>query len=211
VAYKYLTDRWEQTLDTARPPKRGGGSNVLYEIFRAYSGYGRFYHNLEHLQYCFETLDGEMAKFPGVGSIELALWYHDIIYDPKAKDNEEQSADLAIGHFRSRLGFPHEFALQVANLILATKHVNEPKTREAKVLLDVDLAILSASPEQFEAYELGIRREYEWVPEERFREGRAKILQGFLDRTWVYYTPEFREGPRESLARENLSRSLSRL
>lgn len=194
-------------MGLVRPPK---SADLFFDIQNAYSGSGRYYHNLNHLQHCFETLDDVMAKLPGTGSIELALWYHDFVYDPKAKDNEERSAEVALGHML-RLGFPREFGLQISSLVLATKHVSEPVTREAKVLLDVDLAILGSSWEQFDAYEVAIRKEYGWVPEERFRFARAGVLRRFLERPWIYSTPEFRDSSQEGRARENLTRSLARL
>lgn len=151
-----------------------------------------------------------MAKLPGMGSVELAFWYHDICYDTRAKDNEERSAELARIRLLA-LGLDHGYVNQVVALILATKHEHEPRTREARVLLDVDLSILGAPPEEYDAYEANIRREYVWVPEEAFRAGRAAILKRFLNRQWVFYTQELRSGPFEGLAVANLSRALAAL
>jgi predicted metal-dependent HD superfamily phosphohydrolase len=138
---------------------------------------------------CFGVLDVEMAKYPGLGSIELALWYHDIVYNTKAHDNEEQSALIAEKRVMS-LGFPKTFSEQVGNLIRATTHKHVPGTREAQVLLDVDTAILSESDADFDKYEADIRAEYDWVPDADFKVGRTKVLEGFLSRKWVYSTKE---------------------
>jgi predicted metal-dependent HD superfamily phosphohydrolase len=36
-----------------------------------------------------------------------------------------------------------------------------------------------------------VRREYAWVPDALWREGRKKVLQGFVDRPAIYMSPQF--------------------
>jgi predicted metal-dependent HD superfamily phosphohydrolase len=51
--------------------------------------------------------------------VELALWFHDAIYDTRRNDNEERSADWA----RSSIGtFAAEAAERVHTLVMATRH-----------------------------------------------------------------------------------------
>lgn len=207
---KYIAARWERTMALVKAPDQREVAKLLTEICVRYTEAHRFYHTLEHLRACFQVLDSEMAKLVGGGSIELALWFHDIVYRTEGKDNEEVSAQLA-ERWIVRIGLDAGFAEQVGNLVRATTHVNEPGTREAKVLLDVDTSILSASSEVFDQYELDIRKEYQWVPSAQYKAGRTKVLEGFLSREWIYSTPEFRNGPREGLARANLERSIARL
>lgn len=204
---EYLEARWAQTLETAQVA--GGTTSYLPEILRMYSLPDRFYHTTEHLRSCFEVLDHMVAKLPGIGNVELALWYHDFVYDPKRSDNEEQSAMLA----ESRLLHitTQGVASLVAELIRATKHAHEPKTREAQVLLDVDLSILGSAPAVFDRYEENVRKEYAWVPDDAFREGRGAILQGFLARPRIYATPEFLNSSYEPQSQKNLLRSLKNL
>lgn len=207
---KYIAERWNRTLALVKPPIPEASPRLLSGIVRSYSGRGRFYHNLDHLRMCFSELDEVMAKLAGTGVIELALWYHDFIHDTRATNNEEQSADVA-EKATFDLGFSKPYAKQVKDLVLATKHLNPPGTREAKVLLDLDLTILGTDTATFDKYERSIRQEYRRVPEEVYRRERSKILQGFLDRTWIYHTPEFRFGPHEGRARTNLERSVKNL
>jgi predicted metal-dependent HD superfamily phosphohydrolase len=207
---KYIASRWERTMALLRVRNHREESAALIEVCQRYTEGHRHYHTLEHLQTCFNVLDVEMAKFSGLGSIELALWYHDIVYDTKAHDNEEKSAQIAEARI-IRLGMPEAFAQQVGNLIRATTHKNVPGTREAQVLLDVDTVILSEPEAAFDKYEQDIREEYSWVPEADFKAGRTKVLESFLSRQWLYSTPEFRNSWREGLARQNLTRSLASL
>jgi len=200
-------------MDLVEPPNRKEADNLLPELIREYSDPSRHYHNLDQLRDCFTMLDEVMAKLPGTGSVELALWYHDFFYDSKASVpfNEETSADLAYLKLTRALGFTVEYGLQVANLILATDHRRAPATREAKVLLDLDLSILSADDRRYDQYELAIRREYGWASDDKYKAGRTKFLRAMLDRQWVYSTPELRGGPWEGRARRNLERALAAL
>ena len=69
---------------------------------------------------------------------------------------------------------------------------------------------VGAAPQRFDEYEMQVRQEYAWVPEETFRRRRAEILGQFLARRHIYSTEAFRERY-EPRARANLARSLSTL
>ncbi len=171
----------------------------------------RHYHTLEHI--------GEMLKITGkLGrglphpiELNLAVWYHDVVYDPRGKTNEEDSATVAKEQL-ALLGLePHQLAI-VRELILTTKHdaANESKLAEADVLLDADLAILGSSEARYLRYAADIRKEYEWVPDAEYRSGRRAVLEGFLNRPAIYRTAWLlAEG--EKRARANIAAELARL
>jgi predicted metal-dependent HD superfamily phosphohydrolase len=98
----------------------------------------------------------------------------------------------------------------VHRLILATKHQESTASGDEALLVDIDLSILGRDPVVFDRYEQSIRQEYRWVPEVAFREGRARILESFLNRPAVYRTALFAQRY-EAQARENLSRSIRQL
>jgi predicted metal-dependent HD superfamily phosphohydrolase len=98
----------------------------------------------------------------------------------------------------------------VGALVLLTKHVQPPVSRDAELLLDVDLSILGREPAVFADYDRRIRGEYAWVPEEQYRARRAAILEGFLHRPSIYRTAFFRDRL-EAQARDNLERAIARL
>jgi predicted metal-dependent HD superfamily phosphohydrolase len=173
----------------------------LYDALVArYSEPHRHYHTLQHLEECFAALDEIVHLGEHPADVELALWFHDAIYDPRRSDNEERSAEWA----RSVGGE------QVAQLVMVTRHEAVPVSRNEKVLVDVDLWILGAPEKRFEEYELQVREEYAWVPRPIYRRKRREILEGFLARRAIYSTEPFiqRYEPR---ARANLARSLARL
>lgn len=209
MTFTYLAQRWNQTIATLRPKSLAFSVDLFSEVLRCYSEPLRTYHNVKHLEQGFKVLDEVMAKLPGIGAVELAFWLHDIVYSPGSPHNEELSA-VFTGQATLSLGFDPSFALQVANLVRATTHKHEPQTREAQVLLDVDLSILAAPQLDYDAYEANIRQEYLQFSDEQYKAGRSKFLRSMLDRERIFSTPELRSGY-EGRARANMSRSLSAL
>jgi predicted metal-dependent HD superfamily phosphohydrolase len=141
--------------------------------------------------------------------VQLALWFHDAIYDPRAQDNEERSARWA-DEVLGAAGASPASAARVRALVLATRHAAVPEDPDAQLLVDVDLSILGAAPGRFAEYERQIGVEYSWVPRDAFRQGRANVLRRFLARERIFSTPWFHQRL-ESRARANLERSLAAL
>ena len=169
----------------------------------------RKYHTVRHLDECFARLDEARTLAVHPFEIELALWFHDAVYDVRGYDNEERSAAWAQEAAREA-GLPAAVGERVRLLILATKHDAEPASPDAALLVDVDLAILGTAAERFDEYEQQIREEYSWVPSALFRSKRREILEGFLARPHVYKTSHFQDRY-EAAARANLSRSIEQL
>lgn len=185
------------------------GADLFLPLAAAYAQGHRAYHNAEHIADCLRQLDAvrQLAVQPDL--VEAALWYHDVVYDPRANDNEERSAAWAVQACR-QAGIADEHAQAIAALILVTKHRELPPTGDATLLVDIDLSILGRDADTFEAYDQGIRKEYSWVPEAEYRAGRSRILAGFLARPVLYGTAWFRE-QFEQQARRNLAQKLAEL
>jgi predicted metal-dependent HD superfamily phosphohydrolase len=202
-----LDERWLALWN--RIGASGDGRTVLADLAARHSEPHRAYHTLDHISHCLAELDRgrETAKNPD--AIELALWFHDAIYDTHARDNELRSAELLRATAKSQ-GVNGETADLAAEFILATTHARIPEDPDAQLLVDIDLSILGESAERFDEYERQIRHEYAWVPEDVFRHTRAAILKSFLDRDHIYSTAPFR-GSHEQQARRNLARSILQL
>jgi predicted metal-dependent HD superfamily phosphohydrolase len=147
-------------------------------------------------------------------AVEAAIWFHDAIYDSRAKDNEAKSAELAKNRLVSRTQ-PARLARIMAMINATATHQLPPLEDEgpagdAALFLDMDLAILGAGPDTFDAYEKAVRREYGWVEEPMWRAGRASVLKTFLARPRIFHTAEFRRRF-EPRARRNIERSLAML
>jgi predicted metal-dependent HD superfamily phosphohydrolase len=142
-------------------------------------------------------------------ALALAVWFHDAVYDPRAADNEEQSAAVAQRLLAPWVAPP--VLAETARLILLTKrHETTPEDGPGHILLDADLAILGAGPAEYDCYAEAIRREYAWVPEADYRAGRKRVLERFLLRPRLYYTDRMRARA-EAPARENLHGEVGRL
>ncbi|HYR40904.1 MAG TPA: hypothetical protein VEW27_17245 [Methylomirabilota bacterium] len=178
------------------------------EIHRAYSEPHRHYHTLEHIAHALGRFDGIRSRVDAADAAELALWLHDFVYDPRAKDNEARSAAYA-RRLLAEGGVVPAVGERVTDLIMATCHVSPPDAPDARYVVDADLSILGAPAAEFDRYERQVRQEYAFVSGLDWRAGRARILRVFLDRPRIFLTPEFAalEGP----ARANLERSIEAL
>ncbi|TPK56740.1 MULTISPECIES: hypothetical protein [unclassified Mesorhizobium] len=184
------------------------------ELSALYEGRDRHYHNLAHIE-AMLALAGEYRKLLGdPEAVEAAIWFHDAVYDSRAKDNEAQSAALAEKKLAGRIDAQR--LGRICAMILATATHQLPgfedtaAVRDAALFLDMDLSILGAAPDAFDAYERAIRAEYQWVEEPIWRAGRGAVLNSFLTRPHIFHSEEFRRRF-EQQARLNLTRSLEAL
>ncbi|RVD67892.1 MAG: hypothetical protein E5V62_22205 [Mesorhizobium sp.] len=184
------------------------------ELSALYRATDRRYHGLAHIEAMLELAADYRRLLHDPEAVEAAIWFHDAIYDSRAKDNEAQSAALAEQKLAGRT---HAGRLgRVAAMILATATHELPRSddedfaSDAALMLDMDLAILGAAPETFDAYERAVRQEYHWVEEPMWRAGRGAVLKSFLARPHIFHTDEFRQRF-EPQARRNLARSLQAL
>jgi predicted metal-dependent HD superfamily phosphohydrolase len=200
-------DRWNRLWTTF---SSAADASAWYDrLTELYGEPHRHYHNAQHIAECLREYDlaRDLARQPAV--VELAIWFHDAIYSPRATDNEERSADLARA-CGVEMGLHSPFQQSLAQLILATKQHDSSLDPDAPLLVDVDLSILGQPPERFWQYETQIRAEYKWVPQIIFGPKRAEILEQFLARKTIYRTAPFLRKYEEQ-ARANLIASLEKL
>ncbi|MDA2922988.1 N-methyl-D-aspartate receptor NMDAR2C subunit [Patescibacteria group bacterium AH-259-L07] len=183
---------------------------VYKNLVTRYAEPHRAYHTLSHIVHCLDEFDLVRDIATNPNAIEMAIWYHDVIYNTRRTDNEEKSAAIAQRVVKSAR-LPKSFGKRVAELIIATKHDILPEHTDKQILVDVDLSILGQSEETFDEYEQQIRKEYDRVvPETVFNEKRSSILKSFLKRPSIYLTSFFRE-KYEAQAQQNIERSRKRL
>ena len=201
-----LAGSWAETwVALGRPAP----ADLLAELRERYAEPQRRYHTLEHIRECLERSAETRALQTHPAEIDLAIWFHDAVYDPRRTDNEELSAQWAADALSSA-GVASASVGRVRDWILLTKHDSVPADSDARIFVDIDLSILGAPPARFAAYESAIREEYAWVPEDTFRSRRAEVLRRFLARDAIFATRWFRERL-EAQARANLQQSLQQL
>ena len=178
-------------------------------LVECYSEPHRSYHTMQHLEECLTHLESVRLIAERAAEVEVALWFHDAIYNTRKKDNEKRSAEWAHDSALAA-GLADDQASRLYELVMATMHNAVPAGTDASVLVDIDLAILGAAVERFDEYEVQVREEYSWVLRPLYRAGRKKILQEFASRESIYSTEYFRDNY-EAQARRNIARSLARL
>ena len=203
----FTQERWARLWMDASG--RGDGRAWFDGLKGRYTEPHRHYHNPRHISECLAEFDSARHLAVQPVAVELAIWFHDAIYDTHAADNEEQSALLA-DQCLAEAGSESEVRLAVGHLVLATKKHDTATHVDAPLLVDIDLSILGSAENRFVEYEAQIRQEYAWVPDALFAEKRAEILEGFLSRDSIYSTESFSKRL-ENRARENLRSSIEKL
>jgi predicted metal-dependent HD superfamily phosphohydrolase len=188
---------------------RADGEPVFQELAAAYGEAARAYHTTQHLRQCLIEFDRSRSLAQRPDEVEAALWFHDAVYVPGKTDNEERSAAMAETRLAAG-GVSTEVARRIGALVLATRHAGPVEEPDARLVCDIDLAILGTEPAGFEAFERAIRREYRWVPDLLYRRARSAVLRDFLNRPSIYQTGAY-VSQYEEPARRNLQRVLATL
>lgn len=199
-------ERWNALLLQLGIPSE---SKTFSRLLSAYAETHRAYHTSRHIDECLSLFDElkELCQRPA--EVECALWFHDAIYEPMSKSNEERSADWA-AEFLSSSGAAPDVVDRIRSHIMATRHDALPADADSRMVVDIDLSILGAEPHRYEEFERDVRREYRWIPGFIFGPKRATILQSFLDRPRIYQCePMFAR--LEEQARGNVSRAIRTL
>ncbi len=169
----------------------------------------RDYHNFEHIAAMLKLSDKYAAQLQQKDIVDLAIFYHDVIYNPLRKDNEERSAKRSVREL-TQLDFPKEKIERIKTYILATKtHDLQGLDDESDLayFLDFDLSVLGADWETYLIYSQNIRKEYAIYPDLMYNAGRVKVLRGFLNKPTIYFTNAFKE-KEETQARKNIEQEI---
>ena len=164
---------------------------IFNTLIAAYSEKQRAYHTIQHLYECLVLLESIRADLNDAYAVELALWFHDAVYDPQAKNNELKSVELFEQYLAEDL--PTEIIQKIKRWILATQKHEATDELDLQFLLDMDLAILAATPARFAEYEQQIQEEYAWVDLEIYANKRKEVLMHFYQTEPLYQTEYFQQ------------------
>jgi predicted metal-dependent HD superfamily phosphohydrolase len=184
--YLALVGRLGGSAETARA--------AFDRVRAAWGADGRCYHGVEHLVDCLRELDAASADPATADVVELALWYHDVVHDPCARDAEERSARRLIADAEA-LAIPAGAARTAAELVRSTAHAvgaTTPASLAAELIADIDLSILGRDALRFMDYEYGVEEEHARMGTLRFRIARGAFLAGLLARPHLFHTEAFR-------------------
>ncbi|HLP52729.1 MAG TPA: hypothetical protein VK154_17695 [Chitinophagales bacterium] len=200
-----LKTAWLQTV-----PAGVTRSEVEWEnIIDHYSEKGRHYHTMQHLANMYDELYAYYKGIPPVATT-LALFYHDLVYNPLRSDSEQQSADYA-RKFLMQWNMPAELISKVYHLIVCTKsHESDTADDETNIFLDADMAILGSAAPVYHDYTSAVRKEFSIYPDFIYNKGRRDFLRKTLSRPYIFLSAFFR-AKYESQARINLQNELNQL
>ena len=187
------------------------------DIATRYNEPQRAYHSLQHIQQLFGQFKRIEQYFYEPHIIALALYYHDVIYEPTRSDNELKSAEYAVeslSHYLSAEQCEHIYALI---MMTASHHIddinkdsNKAKKSDGAYLLDMDLSILGASWSEYKQYAKDVRQEYAHVLNADYCAGRIEVLEGLLAHPTLYLTDDY-HSRLEQQARNNIKREITLL
>ncbi|GAB3650269.1 hypothetical protein GCM10027594_25500 [Hymenobacter agri] len=197
-----LAARWHR-LTTPLVPDAARREAEWQRLAAAYQAPSRHYHNLQHIENLLNRVAAAPLRDPVV--VQLAVWFHDAVYDARRSDNEARSAAEALAFLRGSLLEPAR-QQRVAFLIGRTAdHIQPQPSHDTDLLyfLDADLSILGAPAAGYWAYARQVRQEYRHVPTLLYRPGRRKVLAKMLAAPVLFQTPALR-AELDAAARLNL-------
>lgn len=172
------------------------------ELTLLYSENHRYFHTMEHITILFNLASAHGIKL----SIpqQLSIWYHDAIYEPTRKDNEERSIELFLQHHSGTL-LP-QYVSRVSNIILDTKtHI--ATNSESNDVLDLDLAGLGFDTDSYNYHTQQVRKEYSHLSDTIWNANRKLFLQSLINREYIFHTHWGRDFY-EIKARKNIQKEL---
>ncbi len=184
--------RWHELCELIKIPQ-DAESKIWNIIEEKYCETGRYYHTLKHINSLLELSRQYSEIITNIVQVDLAIIFHDIIYNPQSGTNESDSAVL----FENLLSpyVDKQLITAVSEYIILTKEHNvfSSSDKDLQLFIDFDMSILGADFDTYAEYSQNIRKEYIHVPESIYCEKRAEFLRGvFTKSDPIFATQEFK-------------------
>ena len=187
----------------------GAGAGAVFDqLDTLYREPHRRYHTAAHIEHCLRQFDFAADWMDESDVVEMALWFHDAIYDVPGKENELRSAELFAARADGRGS--EQFRSEVHRLIMATTHRAPPETLDESFIVDIDLSSFGLPWEEFLRDSRAVRAEFPHVSDAEFYPKQKKFLESLVARPEFCFTEFFRDR-HEARARENIERLCARL
>jgi predicted metal-dependent HD superfamily phosphohydrolase len=184
---KRFTDLWARNLIQDAP----NNSLQIYQLLiDAYNEKQRVYHTQQHIEDCLTLFDEIKDQLQNADSVELAIWFHDAIYQINSRENEELSADLFM-NMSEEILIPTT-RHQVYQHIIATLHNgSEMLEHDSRYMVDIDLSSFGLPWDKFIQNSLEVRQEMSHIPDEIFYPKQCAFQQSLLKHGRFYQTDYF--------------------
>lgn len=139
----------------------------------------RYYHNQDHLNDLLNQINENKSRFGSQKAYEkmiICALFHDCIYDPMRRDNEEKSAEFFLNCCQEKT----KDILDINQMIIDTKN-HESTESLSKEFNELDMNIVERGFDQLLEWERGINQEYKGYGD-YYKEGRLIFLESLLDK-----------------------------
>ena len=191
---------WERCLHAGAADDAG---KVFGKVLAHYSESHRRYHTPHHIDHCLGQFDLATAEIDDPDGVEMAIWFHDVIYNVPTTDNELRSAELFLDITRDRVD--ESFGQSVYDMIMITRHPATPTSNDERVIVDVDLSSFALPWQEFKKDSENVRDEFPDRADEDFYSAHMKFMRSLLKRK-RFFASEFFRRKYEKNARENVKR-----
>ena len=167
--------------------------DCILELVKAYNEPHRYYHNWNHISDMF--YNAKIYNLNLTDTQQLAILFHDIIYNVKREDNifmstyysnEQLSADIAYNYCKM---YNEEIADNVKQIILDTEK-ELPTIKESEYVIDLDLLGL-AFKDKYDKNGVNIKQEFKHLDSKTFYTNRLKWIMSMLDRDTIFVSEKF--------------------
>ena len=175
-------------------------------------GYGepqRRYHTLAHVAHCLNQFDHCKSLARNPDALEIAVWFHDAIFEPGRPDNEALSARL---YQELSAGIhSNEMRQLIDRLIMATLHDGSSLgDADASYMVDIDLSSFGLDWEAFLVDSQNLREENPDLSDTEYYRKLQKFHSSLLARPRFFFSDFFYQRY-EQQARDNVSRYLKQV
>lgn len=179
---------------------------VFNQLVEMYTTSWRSYHNISHIQSCLNYFDACQAQAEFPDSVELAIWFHDCVYEVNAADNEARSRDWFVeqseGFLVARL------VATVSELIMDTVHNDVPDNRDGKLLSDIDLTSFGLPWDEYMLDSDEVDDESARFNDADPKTAKPAFLMTLMNRKPLYYSAYYLQHF-EQMAQQNIRKHLA--
>ncbi len=196
---------WDRCANSSAADR---GAEIYGQLKARYMEPHRRYHTPVHIAHCLNQFDLAREHMDEPDAVEMAIWFHDVIYESKSTDNELKSAELFTELAGSNVSA--EFNSRVRDLIMVTVHRQLPETGDEKFVVDIDLSSFGLPWDRFLKDSEGVREEFPHLSDREFYPGQKVFMESLISRKNFCFTKFFRDR-HEDTARDNISKYFDKL
>ena len=168
------------------------------DLISRWNAKGRILHNTRHLIKTLARIDEIASTAHDPDVLRVALWYQGAVLNRsfdvfQRGTNSDEQEFSALYHARSRmetLGLSEDVISRVQELMMALfTHRADPSDMDAQVLIDADLGMLAASPQDFKRFRESLREEYPDLCDTDYVRARRLAIKKILAREQIFHSP----------------------